>query len=226
MTSAQRVLDQVYSLAGVVALEGDPLAYAGALAAEVPPAGTLAELEARDAALARALGQLDAMLVRAMKLRLEHALADDHSIGPPTRAVFAHTITSYAGKLPLLEDRARDVAARGGAGDPDAVARAVAGAALKVLQLGEAVQVGVLALIRDLAEAAVPLADGQARDPALDEPARRRWSAARRDLEAVAADPLRVTCAPMAQRMAALPEQLDEPAPAPELSFADFIELD
>ncbi|HSS00971.1 MAG TPA: hypothetical protein VLM79_28135 [Kofleriaceae bacterium] len=226
MTSAQRILDQVYSLAGLVALEGDKFAYSAAVAAEVPAATTLPELEARDAALARALGQLDAMLVRAMKLRLEHALADDQSIGPPTRAVFAHTITSYAGKLSLLEDRARDASARGGAGDPGAVAKAVVAAAYKVLALGEAMQIGVLAVIRELAEAAVPLADRQARDPALDEPARRRWSAARRDLEAVAADPLRVTDAPMAQRMAELPEQLDDPAPEPERSFADFIELD
>lgn len=226
MTSAQHVLDQVYSLAGVASLEGAPGAYAEALAAEIPAAATLPELEARDAALARALGQIDAMLVRAMKLRLEHALADDRSIGPPTRAVFAHTIASYAGRLSLLEDRVRDVAARGGAGNPGWVADAVVGAARKVLALGDAVGAGVLALIRDLAQAAVPLADRHARDPALDEPARLRWSAARRDLEAVAADPLRVAAAPMAARMAALPEQLDEPAPGPELSFADFLELD
>jgi hypothetical protein len=226
MASAQRVLDQVYSLAGVVALEGAPGAYAEALAAEVPAAATLPEIEARDAMLAGALAQIDAMLVRAMKLRLEHALADDASIGPPTRAVFAHTIVSYAGRLSLLEDRARDVAARGGAGNPGWVADAVVGAARKVLALGEAVRADVLALVRDLGQAAAPLADRHARDPALDEPTRRRWSAARRDLEAVAADPLRMASAPMAARMAALPEQLDEPAPGPELSFADFIELD
>jgi hypothetical protein len=84
----------------------------------------------------------------------------------------------------------------------------------------------VLAQVQGLAQAAVPLADRHARDPALDEPARRRWSAVRRDLEAVAADPLRIAAAPMAARLAALPEQLDEPATGQELSFADFIELD
>src|SRR4029078_761852 len=92
-------------------------AYAEALAAEIPAAATLPELEARDAALAQALGQIDAMLVRAMKLRLEHALADRPSIAAPSPAVFAHTVSRCAGQLALLEERARDVAARGGAGN-------------------------------------------------------------------------------------------------------------
>jgi hypothetical protein len=55
---------------------------------------------------------------------------------------------------------------------------------------------------------------------------RRRWSAVRRDLEAVALAPERVLAAAMAARVAELPEQLDEPAPGPELTFADFLELD
>jgi len=226
VSSAQHVLDQVYSLAGIAALEAEPGVYAAELAAELPAAAALPELEARDAMLARALGQIDAMLVRAMKIRLEHALAGDSSIAPPTRSVFAHTIASYAGRLSLLEDRARDVAARGGAGDPRAVADAVVGAAQVVLGLRDAVRRGVLELARALARAAAPDADRRARDRKLDEPERRRWSAARRDLEAVAADPERMLAAAMAARMAALPEQLDEPEAERELSFADFLELD
>ena len=222
--SARRVLDQVSSLAHLDAFE--PGGYAEQLAAEVPAAATLAELEGRDAFLADALAQLDAMIARAMRMRLEHALAADTSIGTPTRKVFATTVVGYAGDLGLLAQRARDVAARGGAADPDAVAAAVTAAARAALDLRDATRAGVLALIRDLAAASVAEADRRARDRSLDEAIRRRWSAARRELEALAADPARVAAAPMAARLASFPDQLDEPAPEREVTFADMIELD
>jgi hypothetical protein len=222
--SAQHVLDQVYTLARIEALEAHPGAYAEALATELAPAATLTELEARDAALFGALAQIDAMIVRAMKIRLEHALADEPSIAGPTRNVFAHTIVGYAGRLSLLEERALDVAVRARAANPHATAQAMVAAARSVLALRAAVRAGVLALIRDLANVAAPEADRRARDRSLDEPVRRRWSAARRDLEAVAADPERVLGGAMAARMAALSEQLDEPER--EITFADMIELD
>lgn len=226
MSAAQHILDQAHSLARIAALEADPGAYAERLATELPAAATLAELEARDAALAAALGQIDGMIARAMRIRLGHALANDTSIGAPTRSVFASTITGYAGRLPLLEQRARDVAARGRAGDPDRVAESVVEAARSVLALRDALRAGVLALIRDVARAAVPEADRRARDRNLDEPERRRWSAARRDLQAVAAEPERVLSAPMAARLGALPDQLDEPEADREVAFADLLELD
>jgi hypothetical protein len=222
--SARRLLDQVSSLAHLDAF--DPASHAAQLAAEVPAAATLAELEARDAFLADALAQIDAMIARAMRMRLDHALAADTSIGPPTRKVFATTIAAYASDPGLLAQRARDVAARGGAADPDAVADAVAGAGRAALELRAATRAGVLALIRDLAAASLPEADRRARDRSLDEPARRRWSAARRELEALAADPARVAAAPMPARLATFPDQLDEPAPEREVTFADMIELD
>jgi len=226
MSAAQHVLDQVYSLARIEVLEAEPGAYAERLAAEIAPAATLPELEARDAMLIGALGQIDAMSVRAMKIRLEHALAAAPSIAAPTRNVFAHTIVSYRDRLSLLEDRARDVAARGGAADPDGIAADVVAAARSVLALRDAVRDGVLALIRDLAHAAVADADRRARDRNLDEPVRRRWSAARRDLEVVAADPEHVLAAAMPARLSALPDQLDEPDPEREVTFADMLELD
>lgn len=226
MIAAQSILDQAHSLARLAALEADPAAYVEQLAAELPGAATLVELEARDAALIAALGQIDAMIARAMRIRLDHALASDTSIGAPTRNVFASTITGYAERLSLLEQRARDVALRGRAADPDLVAESVVAAGRAVLALRAALRGGVLALACDLARAAISDADRRARDRSLDEPARRRWSAARRDLEAVAADPERVLAAPMAARLAALPDQLDEPEPGPEPSFADLLELD
>lgn len=225
MTAAQHVLDQAYSLSRIEALAAEPGAYAERLAEELSPAATLAELEARDAALAAALGQIDAMIGRAMRIQLDHTLAGDTSIGAPTRSVFASTVVGYAGRLSLLGDRARDVAVRGRAGDPDTVARAVVEAARAILALRDGLRDGVLALIRRLAEAAAPEADRRARDRRLDEAERQRWSAMRRELEAVAADPDRVAGGTMAARLAAHPAQLDEPE-AEEVTFADMLEID
>ncbi|MEO8699547.1 MAG: hypothetical protein ABI867_05860 [Kofleriaceae bacterium] len=223
---ALRVLDQMQSLADLVALEADPDRYATALAAELPAAATLAELEARDAMLAGALGHIDAMIARAMKIRLDHVLASDTTIGAPTRKVFATTVVGYANNLPLLAQRVRDVAARGGSTDPDHLAEAVVVAATLALGLRDAVRAGVLALIRSVATVAIVDADRHARDRTLADAQRMRWSAMRRDLEAVAADPARVVVAAMAARLAALPEHLDELAAEPEVTFADLIELD
>jgi hypothetical protein len=227
VSAAHQLLDQAHSLPRLDALAADPDAYAKALALEISAtAATLQELAQRDAALAAALTHIDATIGRAMRMRLDHALATDTSIGTPTRKVFASTIVGYANDLALLEQRARDIAGRGRATDPDAVAAVVVDAARAVLALRDALRAGVLALIRDLATAALPHADRRARDRQLDEVQRRRWSAARRDLEASAADPAQITSAPMAARLAALPEQLDESAAEPEVSFADMIELD
>ena len=226
VTAAQHILDQVQSVAGLDGLAADPGAYAEQLAAELAPASTLPELEARDAQLAAALGQIDTMIARAMRIRLEHALAADNSIGPPTRMVFAQTVVSYGGKLDVLASRARDIAARGGARDADQVAELVTDAARSVLALREGLRDAVLELIVRLATASVPDADRAARDRKLDDATRKRWSAARRDLEAIAANPEAVTAAPMATRLATWPEQIDEPAPEKEPNLADLLELD
>ena len=223
---AQNLLDQVQSLAKIEDLEAAPVTYAAELGNELSPAATIAELEARDAILSSALGAIDHMTARAMRLLLERVLADDTSIGGPTRAVFSQTVTSYADKLDLLAQRARDLAERGGSRDPDGVADLVTEAARRVLALREAVAAGVLSLIKDLATASVPEADRQARDKRLDDAPRKRWSAVRRDLEVLAQDPIRIQVAPMPARVAAWPEQIDEPDPEKEVTFADMIEMD
>jgi hypothetical protein len=225
MSAAQHLLDQVQSPARIDALAADPGGYAALLAAELGPAATLDELAARDAGLRQALAQVDAMIERAARLRFEHALAHDPAIAAPTRKVFAATIVSYAGRIELLEARARDVAARGGAAHPGDVADRVAEVARAVLALRDAVQLGVLVLIHELAAAAIARADAQARDRALDEVTRRRWSAMRRELEALAIQPARIGAA-LADRLAAWPAQLDEPEAEPERTFADMIEMD
>lgn len=226
MAAAQQLLDQVQSVARIEALEAAPAEYAERVAAELGGGDSLDDLAARDAALAQALGQIDAMTERVARIRLEHALAHEASIATPTRKVFATTIAGYAGRLELLEARARDVAARGGAVDPAGVAARVVDQGRAALALRDALRAGLLALIRDLAAAAGPDADRRARDRTLDEAARRRWSAARRELEATASQPERVATGPMPARLASWPEQLDEPDPAHEPTFADMIELD
>jgi hypothetical protein len=223
---AQHLLDQVQSLAKIEALEAAPVTYAAELGNELSPAASFSELEARDAQLSAALAAIDALTARAMRVLLEHALADDASLGSPTRAVFCQTVITYEGKLDLLSQRTRDLAARGGSRVPDDIADRVTAAARRVLALRDALAAGVLALIKDLATAAIPEADRQARDKRLDDALRKRWSAVRRDLEVLAEEPGRIAVAPMPARVASWPEQIDDPAPEKEVTFADMIELD
>lgn len=222
----KQLLDRAQSLAQIEALDGEGAALADQLAAELPAAATLAELEARDAQLATVLDAIDTLAIRAMKVRLEHALADDGSIGPPTRNVFAQTIVTYEDRIELLVDRVRDLAARGRAPSPDRVADLVASAARATLAMRATLRGDVLDLVQRLTRASVPEADRHARDRTLDEPIRKRWSAARRDLELLATDPARISVAPMAARIAAWPAQLDEPEPEREATLAELIEID
>jgi hypothetical protein len=226
VVSSRAVLDQVYSLARIEALEADPGAYASAVAAEIAPAGSLAELEARDHQLAVALAQIDTAMTRVMRVRLDHALASDTSIAPPTRTVFASTIGKYTHDLPLLAQRVCEQATRGGATDPEDVAITVVDAARRTLALREALRAPALALIRSLATATRPDIERNAMDRERSDAERKKWSALRRDVETVIATPTHVSSAPLATRLAALPEQIDEPPPGPEVTFADMIELD
>jgi hypothetical protein len=192
---------------------------------EVPAAATLAELEARDAVFAAALAEIDDAMTRVMRIELDHALADDTSIAAPTRKVFAGTINSYANNVELLASRARDVAARGRGPDVETVVDAVAGAATRTLSLRDALRAKVFERAVAIARDSLAEVDVRARDRKLDDGVRKKWSAWRRELEAIASDPMRVTAA-IAERLASWPEQIDEPAPEAEVTFADMIELD
>ena len=221
---AFQVLDRVHSLSSSEQLE--PGAFATALAEELPD-GTVADvIEARDAALRDSLQRIDDLAARVMRIRLDHALADDTTIAAPTRKVFAQTVASYAGRLPLLAERVRDLAARGRAPDPDRTADAVVEAARSTLALRDALAAGVLELARDGATRAVPDVERRARDRTRDDAPRKRDSALRRELEAIAATPSRIAEGPLAARLATWAEQLDDPPPEAEVTFADMIELD
>ena len=219
-------LDRVQSMATVEALAAAPDDYANELAREIPTASSLAELAARDAALVAGLQAVDDLAARAMRIELDRVLATDTSLAPQTRRLFTSTVVSYRDKLPLLAERVRDAATRGGSREPDALADAVVAAAESTLALRDAVRAGVLGLIRTLATASIPDADARARDRDLDDAQRKQWSRARRDLEAIAEEPARIGAAPMPTRMAAWEDQLDEPAPKPEPTLAELNELD
>ncbi len=223
---ARQVLDSLHSLAQLEAFAADPGPYAHALATEVPAADSLDTFAARDALLTSALADIDAMIARAMRIRIDHDLASDTSIGAPTRKVFATTIVRYAGDLALLAERVREQATKGRAPAPDLVATAVVEAARWVLALRDRLWDDVLALVRTLAAASVEVADRHARDRSVDDRMRKRWSALRRDLEAVVTDPVRIASRPLDERLAAWPEQLDEPAAEPEPTRAELLELD
>jgi hypothetical protein len=202
-------LDQVYSLAQLERF--DPAEYVAELG--FGSATTLEQLASRDTAFVAELAAIDAMIARAMKLRLE--LVD--ALAPPTRNVFATTIIQYARQLDVLQQRVYSVA-------PAAVP-AVMAAAQELLDLRAALRAGVLELVRSHSAADVALADGHARERKLEDGPRKQWSRARRDLEALALDPTGITT-PTAQRHAAYPEQIDDAAAGPEPTFADMIELD
>jgi hypothetical protein len=226
VASSRAVLDQLQSLARIEGLESDPAAYARAVADELVPAVSLGELEARDHELAVALAQIDTAMTRVMRVRLDHALASDTSIAAPTRTVFASTIGKYTHDLPLLAQRVREQAERGGAAYPEDVATLVVQAARATFALREALRTPVLELVRSLATTTKPDAERNAIDRERSDPERKKWSALRRDLETVIASPTHVASAPLATRLAALSEQIDEPPAGPEVSFADLIEMD
>lgn len=224
MPTARQVLDQAYSIARLDALAADPSAFAEALAG-APPVD-LADLAAYEAALVDALHAIEALVARAMKLRLDHALADDRALPAETRNVFAGTVAHYGADPNLLARRAHDAAVRGRSPDPTAVAEAVVAAARSVLDLRARLRELVLAAAAAHATLALPVATARALDRRLDDAPRRAWSAARRDLEALAADPTHLLTAPRDRRLAALPPQLDEPPAAAEPSLAELLELD
>jgi len=197
--TASHVLGQVQSLAHVEAFT--PGDYAEQLAAELAPVTTREDIAARDDQLRQAFLLIEDTAIRMMRIRLEHALADD-AIAAPTRKVFAQTVADYAGRTDVLATRARDVAARNGARNPEDVADRVVRAAEATLAVRAELYESVLALAARVAAADVPMADAKARDKREAEPPRRLWSAVRRELEAIAARPVRMLEATFAIRLA------------------------
>jgi hypothetical protein len=214
--------DQIYTLAQLDAFE--PAAYLEQLS--IPDTATLDELHAQDTTWLAALASIDAFAARAMKLRLDRALANEPSVPAITRNVFSTTIIQYDQRLDLLAERVFKTAANGGCREPRDVVDLVVDVARDVLALRSTLRTGLLARVRATAAAHVAVADQHARDRSLDDAVRKQWSRARRELEALAANPDAIFAGSFATRMAAHAEQMDEAPAGPEPSFADLIELD
>jgi hypothetical protein len=209
--SAQQRLDEIHRMAQLDEL--DPAGYAQLLGEELAgePA-TAEELDSRDAALRRALAAVDAFAKKAMKIRMDHGLADDTLLPPTFRTYLASEVLGYENALDLLRDR---VAATVGRVDPRRshdLAEAVLEVATAVHRQRRALRDAVLELARELAAAAIPVAR------------KAGWTPARRDLELLVERPARLAEAPMAQRIAQLPELEEVPEEPP--SREELIELD
>lgn len=223
MRSSQ-LLDAAYNLAQLESLSSRR--YADQVRVDVgdAPAATFEALEARDGALREALAAVDAYAVKAMRIRLDHALANDSSVGKPLRTTLAHTVTSYALDLDLLRDRVAGAAARIDPAGAATTALAVVAAARATLEARHLLRAGVLDVARDLAAATIAAATTAARDRYAADDVRLRWLAIRRDLELTVEQPERIAQRPLADRLKALPVVDEVPEDAPELSLGELIE--
>jgi hypothetical protein len=224
MRPAQHLLDAVQSLAQIDAFDGG--AYIDQLSEELGGSENVswAGLEETDTRLRSALGAIDAFSNRCMRVRLDHLLAEDASVAPPLRKVLAATVTSYAGDLRLMRERVTMVAGRVDPRGAEATADAIVATAQRVLDNRVALHERVLEIARRLATERIPAARKAARDRYAEEPARRKWTAVLRDLEATVERPARVAEATWAERVATVVGP-DEPIEeAPELTLGELIE--
>lgn len=200
--------------------------YLDRLAEELGAPGDLSQLEAVDDHLRAALTAIDGLAGRVMRILLDRELGDDDAIPTATRKVFSATVLAYRDSLAVLEERARDTASRVNPGSGAALAARVISAAVTTLELHRRLRAAVLTLACDHAAAALALVRQAACDRSSEDATRRHWSAARRDLESIIAQPERVAQLRRRDRLAAFPALLDEPEPQRELTFAELIEMD
>lgn len=223
MRAAQQLLDAVHSLGQIESLDAE--AYVGRLVEEVGGGPvTLASLEATDDALRGAFLAIDAFSTRCMRIRLDHLLAGDTSVAPPMRKVLAGTVTNYAGDLRLLRERVVSVAMRVDPRGADETADRVVETARQVLGLRGELYERVLEIGKQLATERIAPARQAARDRYAEEPVRRKWTAALRDLEQIVERPTRIIEARWSERVATVvgpDEPLEEP---PEPTRGELIE--
>jgi hypothetical protein len=210
--NAQQRLEAIYRPDQLDEL--DPADWAAQVGEELGgDAGSVADLEAQDAGLRAALATLDGFAKRAMKVRLDHALADDTLVPRSFRNYLASEVLAYRDALDLLRDRVADSVGRVDPRRAHDQADVVLEAARAVHAQHRALRDALLEVARARAARAIPIAR------------QARWTAARRELELVVERPARIAEAPMAARIAALPEVEPEPEPEPP-SREELIELD
>jgi len=145
--SAEQLLGEVHRLAQVEAFDED--GFIERLRAELASYDDApATDEARDAKLRAALAAIDAFACRAMRIRLDHLLADDTSVAGPFRSYLATRVVDYVGDLERLRARVAQVCAHNNPGGAATTAAAITGAAGDVLALRERLRARVLELAR------------------------------------------------------------------------------
>lgn len=227
--SAAQRLEAIYSLSQLEVFDADELVAMWRAELAPPDAAPgapvkLEQLAEHDAAVRAALAAADAFAVRAMRIRLDHALAHDNSIGKPFRTTLAHTVAAYAHDLGLLHDRVAATAVRVDPHGAAATAERVVAEARAVLGARAALHDGLFTLARDHAAAMIPHVTTAARDRYQADDVRLRWLVVRRDLELTVEDPARVARAPLADRLKSIPAVDEVPEEAPELTLGELIE--
>jgi hypothetical protein len=219
-------LDRATSLAQLDAVDLDAAIDELRESIASPSPLTFAGVVDHDAALRSAIAAIEAFTAKSTRVRLEHSLARDTSLGIPFMKLISATASAYAGDLETLRDRARSTAVRTDPERADAAADSVVAAVDAALSQRARLRDGVLALARERAAELLPVVVAAAKDPAKDDKVRLQWSAVRRDLEQIVERPARLLGAVLVDRLAALPPLLDEPDKEPERSFGELIELD
>jgi len=219
-------LDRATSLAQIEAVDVDAAIDELWSAIAAPSPLTFAGVVDLDAALRAAISVVEAFTTKSTRVRLEHALARDTSLGIPFMKLISATASAYAGDLETLRERARSTAVRTDPDRADAAADSVVAAVAAALSQRARLRDGVLALARERAAELLPAVVAAAKDAAKDDKVRLQWSAVRRDLEQVVERPAHLLSAVLTDRIAALPPLLDEPDREPERSFGELIELD
>lgn len=224
--SARQLLDEVQRLPQVEAF--DPDGFLAQLRAEIAAetVTTVDDLALRDGVLRGVLAAIDGFAGRCMRIRLDHLLIDDRSIGGPFRLWIGNAVATHAGDLAIIHERVAATVARVHPYAARATADAVLAAAEQVVAVRATLRAGLFAFARELAAAFLPTALAAARDVWSPEPVRLRWSAARRVLAQIAAHPALIAEAGFEAHLAAQPKLLDEVDQQPQFTREELIELD
>lgn len=224
--SAAQRLESIYSLSQLEVFDADEIVALWREELGAPEGGPVRfeQLAEHDAAVRAALAAADAFAVKAMRIRLDHALAHDNSIGKPFRTTLAHTVASYAGDLGLLHDRVAATAVRVDPHGAAGTAERIVDEARAALGARAALHDGLFALAREHAAAMIPLVTTAARDRYQADDVRLRWLVVRRDLELTVEDPTRIARAAFADRLKSIPPVDEVPEEAPEPTLGELIE--
>ena len=213
-SAARRLLDQVYSLRELVAV--DPLHFLARLGDQPPPEPIvdLDELGAWLDGLRGLLDEIDRFAAKAMRIRVDHVL-DPAPVTREFRVLIGTTVLGYAEDVPLLKRRVAAAIARHDAATAHRFAEEVGAVAEAVLALREELRRRLFDFLVERAQGLQPAARRASREPTRDARDQDRWRRARWDLEQIAARPDRLARAPFARRLGEAPGAEDEPAEPP-----------